>query len=195
MADWLLLRLPPPPPPPEQPATWLTADARGAPTGLAQSGPLSLAAPRAAGRRVGLLVPGAEVLLAEPELPVKAGAKLQQLVPYALEEHLAEDIDDLHFAIGRRTSDSGVRAPVAVVARALLDDWLTTLREAGLEADVVYADSDLLPKNPGQAVALLEEDAVFVRPPGGSPVTLPADALGQALEIAQAGADATTGGR
>jgi general secretion pathway protein L len=191
MSDWLLLRLPRTP---DQPASWLVTDARGAPSGPAQSGPLSLAVPRAAGRRVCVLVPGADVLLAEPDVPVKAGAKLQQLVPYALEEHLAEDIDDLHFAIGRRTSDSGARAPVAVVARALLDDWLTTLRAAGLEADVVYADSDLLPKNPGQAVALLEEDAVFVRPPGGSPVTLPADALGQALEIAQAGADATTGG-
>jgi general secretion pathway protein L len=192
MSDWLLLRLPRTP---DQPASWLVTDARGAPSGPPQSGPLTLAVPRAAGRRVCVLVPGADVLLAEPDVPVKAGAKLQQLVPYALEEHLAEDIDDLHFAIGRRTSDSGARAPVAVVARALLDDWLTTLREAGLEADVVYADSDLLPKNPGQAVALLEEDAVFVRPPGGSPVTLPADALGQALEIAQAGADATTGGR
>jgi general secretion pathway protein L len=192
MSDWLLLRLPRTP---DQPASWLVTDARGVPSGPPQSGPLTLAVPRAAGRRVCVLVPGADVLLAEPDVPVKAGAKLQQLVPYALEEHLAEDIDDLHFAIGRRTSDSGARAPVAVVARALLDDWLTTLREAGLEADVVYADSDLLPKNPGQAVALLEEDAVFVRPPGGSPVTLPADALGQALEIAQAGADATTGGR
>jgi len=192
MSDWLLLRLPRTP---DQPASWLVTDARGAPSGPPQSGPLSLAVPRAAGRRVCVLVPGADVLLAEPDVPVKAGAKLQQLVPYALEEHLAEDIDDLHFSIGRRTSDSGARAPVAVVARALLDDWLTTLRAAGLEADVVYADSDLLPKNPGQAVALLEEDAVFVRPPGGSPVTLPADALGQALEIDQAGADATTGGR
>ncbi len=192
MSDWLLLRLPRTP---DQPASWLVTDARGAPSGPPQSGPLNLAVPRAAGRRVCVLVPGADVLLAEPDVPVKAGAKLQQLVPYALEEHLAEDIDDLHFSIGRRTSDSGARAPVAVVARALLDDWLTTLRAAGLEADVVYADSDLLPKNPGQAVALLEEDAVFVRPPGGSPVTLPADALGQALEIAQAGADATTGGR
>jgi general secretion pathway protein L len=192
MSDWLLLRLPRTP---DQPASWLVTDARGAPSGPPQSGPLNLAVPRAAGRRVCVLVPGADVLLAEPDVPVKAGAKLQQLVPYALEEHLAEDIDDLHFSIGRRTIDSGARAPVAVVARALLDDWLTTLRAAGLEADVVYADSDLLPKNPGQAVALLEEDAVFVRPPGGSPVTLPADALGQALEIAQAGADATTGGR
>jgi general secretion pathway protein L len=192
MSDWLLLRLPRTP---DQPASWLVTDARGAPSGPPQSGPLNLAVPRAAGRRVCVLVPGADVLLAEPDVPVKAGAKLQQLVPYALEEHLAEDIDDLHFSIGRRTSDSGARAPVAVVARALLDEWLTTLRAAGLEADVVYADSDLLPKNPGQAVALLEEDAVFVRPPGGSPVTLPADALGQALEIAQAGADASAGGR
>jgi type II secretion system protein L len=43
----------------------------------------------------------------------------------------------------------------------------------------------LLPQNPGQAVALMEEDVVVVRPPLGSPVTLPVEALGEALEIAQ----------
>jgi general secretion pathway protein L len=190
MADWLLVRLPRLP---EQPATWLVVDARGAPTGPPQSGPLSLAAPRAAGRRVCVLVPGAEVLLAEPEVPVRGGAKLQQLVPYALEEHLADDIDDLHFAIGKRAGESP-RAPVAVVARTLLDEWLLTLRSSGIEPDVVYADSDLLPENPGQAVALLEEDAVFVRAPGASPVTLPADALTEALEIARTGAEGTASG-
>ena len=103
MSDWLLLRLPRSP---EQAATWLVVDARGAPTGPPQSGPLSLAAARAAGRRVCVLAPGADVLLAEPDVPAKAGAKLQQLVPYALEEHLAEDIDELHFAIGKRAADS-----------------------------------------------------------------------------------------
>jgi general secretion pathway protein L len=183
MADWLLLRLPRAP---DQPATWLVADARGTPTGPPQSGPLSLAAPRTAGRRVCVLVPGADVLLAEPEVPVRAGAKLQQLVPYALEEHLAEDIDELHFAIGKRATES-MRAPVAVVARALMQEWLTTLHSGGIEPDVMYADSDLLPENPGQAVALLEEDAVFVRAPGASPVALPADALAEALEIARSG--------
>jgi general secretion pathway protein L len=187
MSDWLLIRLPRTP---EQAPTWLVVDARGAPLGPPQSGPLSLAVPRMAGRRVCALVPGADVLLAAPEVPVRAGAKLSQLVPFALEEHLAEDIDDLHFAIGKRTAESP-RVPVAVVARALLDEWLSTLRAAGIEPDVVYADSDLLPLNPGQAVALLEEDGVYVRPPGGSPVTLPADALGEALQIAQAGATAS----
>jgi general secretion pathway protein L len=192
MADWLLLRLPRAD---AELATWLVVDARGAPISPPQSGPLGLAAARAPGRRVCLLVGGAEVLLAEPEVPVKAGAKLQQLVPYALEEHLAEDIEDLHFALGKRAAESN-RTPVAVVARALLDGWLAELRGAGIEPDAVYADSELLPENPGQAVALLEGDLVSVRPPGGTPVTLPADALGEALEIARSGAESSgTGAR
>jgi general secretion pathway protein L len=182
MADWLLLRLPRIP---DQPATWLVVDPRGAAAGPPQSGPLSLATPRATGRRICVLVPGTDVLVAEPELPTKAGTKLQQLVPYALEEQLADDIDDLHFAIGRRPADS-VRTPVAVVTRALMDQWLTALKSNGLEPEAMYADSDLLPHNPGQSVALLEEDIVVVRPPTGSPVTLPADALQEALEMAQA---------
>ena len=111
MADWLLLRLPRTP---QQQATWLVVDARGAAAGPPQGGPLSLAAPRAAGRHVIVLVPGAEVLLTQPELPpAKAGKQLQQLVPYALEEQLAEDIEELHFAIGRRQGESA-RVPVAV---------------------------------------------------------------------------------
>ena len=192
MADWLLLRLPRAD---AELATWLVVDARGAPISPPQSGPLGLAAARAPGRRVCLLVGGAEVLLAEPEVPVKAGAKLPQLVPYALEEHLAEDIEDLHFALGKRSGESN-RIPVAVVSRALLDGWLAELRTAGIEPDAVYADSELLPENPGQAVALLEGDMVSVRPPGGTPVTLPADALGEALEIARSGAESSgTGAR
>jgi general secretion pathway protein L len=192
MSDWLLLRLPHAD---TELATWLVVDARGAPLSPPQSGPLALAAARAPGRRVCVLVGAAEVMLAEPEVPVKAGAKLQQLVPYALEEHLADDIEDLHFAIGKRSGES-TRVPVAVVARALLDGWLAELRGAGIEPDAIYADSELLPQNPGQAVALLEADTVSVRPPRGTPVTLPADALGEALEIARAGGEPSgTGGR
>jgi len=183
MADWLLIRLPRTP---EQPATWLTVDPRGNPSGPPQSGPLSLAAPRAVGRRICVLVPGTDVLLTEPEVPMKAGTKLQQVVPYALEEQLADDIDDLHFAIGKRATDSA-RTPVAVIRKSLMDEWLTSLKTSGLEPESMYTESDLLPQNPGQAVALMEEDVVVVRPPLGAPVTLPVEALGEALEIAQRG--------
>jgi type II secretion system protein L len=85
---------------------------------------------------------------------------------------------------------------VAVVARKLMDEWTRLLESNGLKPEALYADSELLPQNPGQAVCLLEEDAVVVRPPSGAVVTLPADAIDQALEIALAGIEpGTPGGR
>jgi len=181
MADWLLLRLPRNP---ADEVSWILADGRGNAMTAPQTAPLAQAATRAAGRRVCVLVPSTDVLLAEPEVPAKAGTKLQQVVPYALEEQLAEDIDDLHFAIGKRVGDTPT-TPVAVVAHALMEDWLATLKSADVTPEVMYADSDLLPENPGHAVALIENDVVIVRPPVGPPISMPSDALTEALEIAR----------
>jgi general secretion pathway protein L len=189
MADWLLLRLPRNP---DAEATWILADARGNAISAPQTGPLEQAAQRAAGRHVCVLVPGTDVLLTEPELPVKAGAKLQQIVPYALEEQLAEDIDELHFAIGKRNADAPT-TPVAVVALSLMDEWTNTLKAAGLVPESMYVDSDLLPVNPGHAVALLEDDVVVVRPPVGATISMPSDALAEALQLVKPGAEASEG--
>jgi general secretion pathway protein L len=194
MADWLLIRLPRAP---AEAASWIVVDARGALIEPPASGALVLARPAAAGRHVCVLVPGTDVLLMEPELPAKAGTKLAQMVPYALEEQLAEDIDDLHFAIGRRggaesagrRATDATRTPVAVVARALMDEWLSAVQAAGINAESMYADTDLLPANPGQAVAWLDGDMIVVRPAGGAPVTMPADALAEALALARPAAD------
>lgn len=190
MADWLLIRLPRAP---AEFASWIVVDARGTAVAAAAGGPLGLALPAAAGRHVCVLVPGTDVLLMEPELPAKAGTKFAQIVPYALEEQLAADIDDLHFAIGRRggadlsgrrVSDSA-RTPVAVVARALMDEWLSAVQAAGIVPESMYADTELLPANPGQAVAWLDGDVVVVRPVGAAPVTMPSDALAEALALAR----------
>jgi len=177
MPDSLLLRLPHGA---QQQASWLLPGEDGA-----QSGPLSDAAARAAGRSVVVLVPGTDVLLTNADLPpTRSGTKLQQLVPFALEDQLAEDIDALHFAIGKRLPNG--RVPVAVVGRKRMREWLAQLRAAGIEPAALYADSELLPCNPAQAVALLEEDTVTVRTPSGGYVGLSTDALGEALELALA---------
>ena len=95
MAETLVIRLRAAP---EAPASWLIVDANGARSGPTRSGAVADAVPLAAGRRVLLLVPGSEVTLAEPELPLRGGARVAQAVPFALEEHLASDVDALHFA-------------------------------------------------------------------------------------------------
>ena len=79
-----------------------------------------------------MLVPGTDALLAEPVLPVKSGAKLAQVVPFALEEHLACDVEDLHFAVGKRETRPGT--PVTVVAHARMEAWQALLANAGLDA-------------------------------------------------------------
>jgi general secretion pathway protein L len=180
MAETLVIRLRAAP---EAPASWLIVDANGARSGPARSGTVADALPLAAGRRVLLLVPGSEVALAEPELPLRGGARVAQAVPFALEEHLASDVDALHFAIGGRT-DSAIGTPVAAVARGLMDRWSGTCVEAGLAPQAAYADSAVVPATPTGCTLLLDESALYVRRADAMPFVLDAEPLATALDIA-----------
>lgn len=162
---------------------WLVVDA-AAPAGNLQSGALVEAAALAAGRKVVAFVPGTDVLLAEPVLPVKSGAKLLQIVPFALEEQLAADVDNLHFAVGKRDSRPGT--PVAVVARGLMDGWLAALSEAGLHAEAIYAETSALPVSPNGITLLVDGTRVYVQREGLPGAVLDVEPLIEALQLALA---------
>src|SRR5271169_4624706 len=138
MPQLLLLRLPPPG---QDETEWLTLDESGAPTPTRQRGPLSLAAAVGRTGKVVVVAPSSQILLAEPELPPGSGAKIARAVPFALEEQLTEDVDQLSFAVGRRRPGGGT--PVAVVSRAVLQGWLSALTGAGLDASAIYPDISL----------------------------------------------------
>lgn len=180
MAETLVIRLRAAP---GAAASWLIVDANGARSGPARSGDVADALPLAGGRRVLLLVPGSEVTLAEPELPLRGGARVVQAVPFALEEHLASDVDALHFAIGNR-SDAAIGTPVAAVARTLMDRWHETWLAAGLAPAAAYADSAVVPVVPNGCTLLLDEQALYVRRADAMPFVLDAEPLATALEIA-----------
>lgn len=180
MAEWLVLRLGPGQ---EDRCSWMAADADGQPASAPQSGTLTQAAAAAGGRRLAVVAPSSDVLITEVELPVKSGVRLQQVVPFALEEQLAADIETLHFAIGARDEQSG-RTRVAVVTRTLMEQWLSTLQAVGLAPERLYSEAELLPQNPGHVVVLLEGDTLCLCRPGQVPQTLPSLELGAALEAA-----------
>jgi general secretion pathway protein L len=179
MTEWLIVRL-------THGAAgecaWLLADAQGQPLGKPASGPLAQAAALAPGRRIGVLVPTSDVLFTEVELPAKGGVKPQQVVPFALEEQLAADIDTLHFAIGARVESSG-RTAVAVVTRELMNGWLASLAAAGLVPEFIGAEAALLPDNPGHTVAMLDGDMLCLRRSGNGPLALPAEQIAAALSV------------
>lgn len=115
-------------------ASWVLRD-DDRPAGTLFHGNLQEAAAQAAGARVSVLVPGADVLLAQVELPAMKAQRLAKAVPFALEEQLAEDVDDLHVAVGQR--DSQGKVANAVVSRSRLEAWLAQLKAAGLHPDVM----------------------------------------------------------
>ena len=179
MPHTLLLRLPAPG---QEDTEWLGIDEAGAPTTMKQRGPLNLAAAVARNARVVVLASAAQILLAEPELPPGSGVKLARAVPFALEEQLTEDIDQLFFALGRRTA--GGRTPVAVVSRSVLQGWITELSGAGIEPSAIYPDISLIPENPGQTVLWLEKSRLAVRRPGSLPFAVELTPVSEALVVA-----------
>jgi general secretion pathway protein L len=165
-------------------AEWLLVDTAGARLGNVESGPLSAAAPAAAGRAVIVLVPGTDVLLAEPELPIKSGARVAQVVPFALEEQLASDVEDMHFAVGRRDSRPGT--PVAAVALSAMDTWLAGLKSAGIAPSAMYSESAAVPLTPNGVTLFVEGVRIHVRRNEVPATVVEAEPLIEGLQLALA---------
>ncbi|HWU68989.1 MAG TPA: type II secretion system protein GspL [Stenotrophobium sp.] len=124
--------------------------------------PLSQVLALAEGHRIIVLVPGASVRLTRISVPARQPAKVLQAAPYALEEQMAEDVDTLHFALGPRQAD--LSFPIAVVTRALMEQWLTPFRERGLRPEALIPETLCLPvTRPGQWSALAEPGHITVR--------------------------------
>ena len=163
-------------------AEWVTLDDAGQPAAGRQRGPLELAAAVGRSARVVIVVPATHVLLAEPELPPGNGLKLARAAPFALEEQLTEDIDQLVFALGKRRPNGGT--PVAVVSRSVLEGWMSDLKTAGIAPVAMYADMSLVPHNPGQTLLWFERGRLSVRRPGMLPFAVELTPVTEALIVA-----------
>ncbi len=117
--------------------TWAIHAGDGPPS--TGSGRLEDAAKSAAGiRDVWILVPSSQVTLTRVRVPTRQRQQLAQALPYALEEALVDDVETLHFAIGRRDADGAVAT--AVVARETMETWLARLQSAGIEPSLMTPD-------------------------------------------------------
>lgn len=156
MAEYLVIRLGTDP---DQSADWIAVDSNGTRRTPPVTGPLSEAVRDVGERTVIALVPATAVTTTSVDIPVKGGPRLRAALPFALEDQLAEDIDNLHFAIGPRRDDG--RLPVAVVARSQMDEWMELLRDAGLSAAKVIPENHGLAKIPGTMSMLVAEDQLL----------------------------------
>ncbi len=163
-------------------AQWMLVDAQHHRMGAVVTGSLQEASGLAANRKVFAVVNGATVLHTEPVLPpLKGGTKLAQVVPFALEDQLATDVDELHFAIGKRGARPGT--PIAVVAHQQIQQWLSELQSVGLYPAALITDTSSIPASDDAITLLIDNGRVIMRHADTLPVSLDISPLQEALQL------------
>lgn len=187
--EWLLLRLPADA---GGAVSWAAADASGRLLSLPSNDTGAGLHTLTTGRRVVLLVPGGEVAQFEVPLPAGNEARLLQLAPFALEDQVAQDVEELHFAVGSRDAASGI-VPVAVVEKTRMRQWLEQATALQLTPQLVYAESDLAPVVPGHVTLVASNGQLLLRHGEGRALQLPASDPALALEMLLGSSEAIPG--
>jgi len=93
-----------------------------------------------------VIVPTQDIVITSAKLPKMPKSRLQQAIPYALEDQLVDDIENLHFAVGDYQEDGTV--PVIIVAHKKMREWLEILEQENISPGIMIPSLFLVP--PGQ---------------------------------------------
>jgi len=89
------------------------------------------------------LIPGDEALYCVADIPARQHRHVQQALPYAVEEQIAQDIETVHLALGNHT-DEGYR--VAAIDQERMEQWVSLFRNwESTHLEAIYPDAALLP--------------------------------------------------
>lgn len=151
MADNCLLYYPDSP----ELVNWFTFDDTGQLTSEVTIGSVEQFAEQQGDGKIFVLIPGHHVLLSGVEVPSRKAKQIRAAIPFALEEQLAQDVDDVFFALGAVPKQGTI--PIASVSKAYLRDVLETLHNANITPDVVIPDT-LCVQNPATDWCVLQTD-------------------------------------
>lgn len=111
-------------------------------------GLLSDAVVASVGHKVSVVLPGEDVLFLQASVPGKNQQRIQQAVPYILEDGVIDDVDELYFAIAKENNEpSDQKYNVSVINKDYFGQVIQQLKSAGIQADVMMADYFLLSDN------------------------------------------------
>jgi general secretion pathway protein L len=118
---------------------------------------------KAQGRETTVLLSAAVVQLKTIELPTKWNRKLEQALPFMLEEQLACDVDDVFIAIGEPGSkDDKPTINIALCDRDVLAELVALFDEHQIPVKHILPDALLLPEQADDEVAVIELDGQWL---------------------------------
>ncbi len=118
-----------------------------------------------------VVVSGASVLARTVALPAQTEVQLRKAAAFMLEDDLAVDSAEMHFALAPESANEG-RAILAV-SRDTMRSWLARLESMALKADILVPDFLAVTAAPHEAVVLGRAGMVSVRlGPGAAAFTI-----------------------
>ena len=100
-----------------------------------------------------IFVPQPLLLTLRVQLPPKASRQQIQAIGFAIEDQLANDVEDNHYATGSQQADGSLA--VVVIERTVMDRLLERLRAARLRHDFIHPEMLLCPPPGDEAFACL----------------------------------------
>lgn len=140
---------------------WIKLDEDGVPITRGAEARLEQVSSVTQNASVIVLLPLEQMLLTSVNTRARKQKHLQKAVPFALEDELADGVENLHFALGHRYGENDF--PVAVINKHTLDRILDELAEAGIYPDLLTADIFGLPFREGTWTILIENERALVR--------------------------------
>lgn len=170
------------------PATWSLVNDSGELTSKISTGTLSDIDNAARQHRAVVLLDNTLVHINRVSLPVQNPQKLLRAIPFALEEDIVDDIEDMHFVAAKAVKDQPTA--IAGIHRQQLDAILTALSDASISVDMLIPDSICLSANSEQWCALFDGNEVNLQTSALNGNVYDADLFESVISTALKNADA-----
>ena len=134
-----------------QQATWALCNNDGELTGKITTGTLAELSEASADRTSVVLLNSHCLHINQLQLPTQNLQKLLKAVPYAIEEYIADDVEDFHFVVARNSSFTSVVG----IKKATLNNILQVFHDAGINPEKIIPDALCLAADDGEQWACL----------------------------------------
>lgn len=155
-------------------ATLLGVDPSGVPTGIAESLTLADIKTRVAQESVRVILPAVEGLLTHIEIPAAKSSQIRNLLLYAIEDRVAQDVEDLQIAFTKLSEN---RYKVGVIAKDKLTELFNQFNLVGIAIRSVALESDLLPEQANETLWVIRQGQFLVVEPGQPPLVIDVEPL------------------
>jgi len=140
--------------------SWVFAKEEGVAVTEAQVGNLHDLSTICAGHKVALIIPSTLLTFAQVQLPVTDRERMLRALPYAMEDRIIDDIDNMHFSINAWNNN---QASLSAISRQQMDNLIERFNSAGIIPDYIIPDIFLVPFTRGCWTVLVTNKYALIR--------------------------------